>query len=186
MHYQQHERVPDWFGGFGSLGKPMKVPHHSKFYVTDPESNILLSGAPDEILSKTDGSYFIVDYKTARFTGTQDKLLPMYKVQLNAYAYIGERVGFKPVSGLGLIYYEPQTGISVDELDSFILDEGFSMHFSGKLLPLALNPDNILPLLNRVREIYELPQTPNGVQGCKDCQLLDTLLSIAGVAPGDR
>ena len=186
MHYQQHERVPDWFGGFGSLGKPIKVPHYSKFYITDPESNILLTGAPDEILSKTDGSYFIVDYKTARFTGAQDKLLPMYEVQLNAYAYIGERVGFKPVSGLGLIYYEPLTGISVDELDSFILDEGFSMHFSGKLLPIDLSPDNILPLLNRVREIYELPQTPNGVEGCKDCQLLDTLLSIAGVATADR
>jgi len=181
MHFQQHERVPDWFGGFGSLGKPMKVPHYTKFSVIEPNVNILLTGVPDEILYKTDDSYFIVDYKTAKFTGTQDKLLPMYEVQLNAYAYIGERVGFKPVSGLGLIYYEPQTGISADEVDSFILDDGFSMNFSGKLLPIELKPDNIPVLLKRVREIYDLSQPPNQVEGCKDCGLLDTLLSIAGI-----
>ena len=158
----------------------MKVPHYSKFSVIDAESNILLRGVPDEILCKSDDSYFIIDYKTAKFTGNQDKLLPMYEVQLNAYAYIGERAGFKPISGLGLIYYEPQTGISAEEVDSFILDDGFSMNFSGKLLPIELKPDNIPVLLKRVREIYELPETPNGVEGCKDCGLLDTLLSIAG------
>ena len=186
MHFEQHQRVPDWFGGFGSLGKPMKVPHYSKYSVIDAESNVLLTGVPDEILHKSDGSYFIVDYKTAKFTGNQDKLLPMYEVQLNAYAYIGERVGFKPISGLGLIYYEPQTGISTEEVDSFILDDGFFLHFSGKLLPIELKPDNIPRLLNRVREIHELSQPPNGVEGCKDCQLLDTLLSIAGVDMADR
>jgi len=180
MHFQQHERVPDWFGGFGSPGKPMKVPHYSKFSVHEPKTNILLTGVPDEILYRPDDSYFIVDYKTSRFTATQDQLLPMYEVQLNAYAYIGKRVGFKPISGLGLIYYEPQTGISADEVDSFILDNGFSMHFSGKLLPIELKPDNIPVLLKRVREIYDLSQPPNQVEGCKDCQLLDTLLSIAG------
>jgi hypothetical protein len=120
-----------------------------------------------------------VDYKTSKFTDTQDRLLPMYEVQLNTYAYIGERVGFKPVTGLGIIYYEPQTGISADEVDSFILDDGFSMHFSGRLLPIELRPDNIPVLLKRMREIYELPEAPHGVEGCKDCALLDALLSVA-------
>ncbi len=186
MHFQQHEKVPAWFGGFGSLGKPMKVPHYTKFSVIEPKANILLTGVPDEILCKGDGSYFIVDYKTSKFTSTQDKLLPMYEVQLNTYAYIGERVGFNPVSGLGLIYYEPQTGISVEQVDSFILDDGFSMNFSGKLLPIELKADNIPVLLKRVREIYDLPEAPNRVEGCKDCGLLDTLLSIAGVDAADR
>jgi len=181
MHFEQHQRVPDWFSGFGSLGKPTKVPHHSKFCVLEPDTNILLTGVPDEILHKSDDSYFIVDYKTAKFTGTQDQLLPMYGVQLNAYAYIGERAGFKPIRGLGLIYYEPQTGISAEDIDSFILEDGFSMHFSGKLLPIELKPDTIPPLLNQVRESYELSQMPNGVEGCKNCQMLDTLLSVAGV-----
>lgn len=180
MHFEQYNRVPDWFTDFGALEKPAKVPHHSKFRVIHHDTNILLTGAPDEILCKTDESYFIVDYKTAKFTGTQDKLLPMYEVQLNAYAYIGERVGFKPISGLGLIYYEPLTDISAEEVDSFILDDGFSMNFSGKLLPIELKPDKIPALLKRVREISGLPETPNGVEGCKDCGLLETLLSIAG------
>lgn len=178
MHFEQHQRVPDWFSGFGSLGKPVKVPHHSKFSVVEPKTNILLTGVPDEILYSPDDSYFIVDYKTAKFTGAQDQLLPMYEVQLNSYAYIGERVGFKPISGLGLLYYEPQTGISAEDIDSFMLEDGFSMNFSGKLLPIELKPDIIPPLLKRVLEIYELSQVPDGVEGCKDRQLLDTLLSV--------
>jgi hypothetical protein len=179
IHYEQHERVPYWFNGFGSLGKPMKIPHYSKFSVVDAETNILLTGVPDEILYKSDGSYFIVDYKTAKLTGTQDALLPMYKVQLNAYAYIGERVGFKPVSGLGLIYYEPLTNISTDTIDSFILDDGFSMHFAGKLLPIELNIDSIHSLLIKVREIYDLSKAPETIEGCKDCELLDQILIVA-------
>jgi hypothetical protein len=60
------------------------------------------------------------------------------------------------------------------------------MHFSGKLLPIKLKPDSIPRLLKQVREIYDLSQAPNGVEGCKDCQMLDTLLSIAGVDPAGR
>ena len=179
LHFEQHQRLPDWFFGFGFTGKPVKVPHFSKFSAIDPESNILLCGVPDEILYKTNDSYFIVDYKTAKFTDTQDQLLPMYEVQLNSYAYIGERVGFKPVSGLGLIYYEPLTKISVADLDSFILDDGFSMHFSGKLVPIELNPSKIPELLSKVREIYNMTKPPDGAEGCKDCQLLELLIGVA-------
>ena len=56
-----------------------------------------------------DGSHLIVDYKTAKFTAHQDELFPMYEVQLNAYAVIGEQKGIAPVSGLALVYTEPVT-----------------------------------------------------------------------------
>ncbi len=42
------------------------------------------------------------------------------------------------VSGLGLIYYEPMTQVEPDNIDSFVLEAGFSMSFTAKLLPLPL------------------------------------------------
>ena len=62
---------------------------------------------PDDIFIMADGRFFIVDYKTARFTENQDKLIGMYRVQLNGYAYIFEKLGMGMVGGLGLCYYEP-------------------------------------------------------------------------------
>jgi hypothetical protein len=179
MHFNRYTQIPKWFSGFGSLGEPVKVPHHTKFNVLDDKTEILFTGVPDDIFYKPDKSYFIVDYKTAKFTGTQDELLPMYEVQLNAYAYIGERNGFKPVSGLGLLYYEPKTDITEANIDSHILDVGFSMNFSGKLLSIDLNIEKIPFLLKKVREIYEMAKPPDGVEQCKDCRLLELLIEVA-------
>lgn len=47
----------------------------------------LLSGQADEIIEFSDGSLFIIDYKTAALTDYQIKLRPLYEAQLNAYAY---------------------------------------------------------------------------------------------------
>ena len=180
VHFDKDSKLPEWFVNYGLSGKPVKVPGHSNFKVHHQETDILLTGVPDEILyDEDDKSYFILDYKTAKFTDTQDKLLPMYKVQLNAYAYIGEQVGFNPVKGLGLLYYEPQTKVSEGTIDSFLLNDGFSMNFSAHLKPIQLDTSQIPGLLQKVRAIYDKPNPPAGVQGCKDCELLDGLVQIA-------
>lgn len=176
LHFEQHRRIPVWFKGFGSIGKPVKVPHFSQFSVFVQKTNILLTGAPDAIFQKN-GSYFIVDYKTAKFTATQDELLPMYEVQLNAYAYIAERVGFNPVKGLGLLYYEPLTNISTEDIKELTHKKGFLMRFEGKLLPIDYKPNSIRQLLAKVREIYEQP-IPKGIDGCKDCVALERIISL--------
>jgi hypothetical protein len=49
------------------------------------------------------------DHKTSRTTQNQDRLFPIYRVQLNAYAYIARKLGWNPVSALALIYTEPVT-----------------------------------------------------------------------------
>ncbi|MGB7063064.1 MAG: RNA-binding domain-containing protein [Candidatus Zixiibacteriota bacterium] len=178
VHYEQRNRLPDWIAGVVTEAEPVKVPHYSKFSALDDDTNTLVTGVPDEIFRKADGSYFIVDYKTAKFTATQDALMPLYETQLNVYAYIGERVGFKPVSGLGLIYYEPLTDIDVAQIDSLVLGYGFSMQFSGHVLQLDLRPDRVPTLLKRIREIYDLPQMPEGVEGCRDCQLMQVMTNV--------
>ncbi len=84
-------KFPVWLNGLGELVRYQKPPHYSKFNIVDNDSNVLLTGTPDGIFVKPDNSYLIVDYKTAKYTGRQDQLMPMYEVQLNAYGVIGEQ-----------------------------------------------------------------------------------------------
>lgn len=185
-HFAKYNQPPSWLMKLGNLGEPVKVPHHSKYKVADEQNDVVLSGMPDEIFRKNDSSYFIVDYKTSKFTETQDSLLPMYEVQLNAYAYIGKRQGFDPISGIALVYMEPQTDLTQDELDSKLWRDGFLMGFAGYVLELKLEPEQkIPPLLKRVRLIYDLGSPPPGTEECRDCKLLDELIHTATSQPID-
>jgi len=67
----------------------------------DTATGVRLTGVPDDIFVLADGRYFIIDYKTARYTGAQDALLPLYRVQLNGYAHIFQELGM----GVGLCKY---------------------------------------------------------------------------------
>ena len=124
-----------------------------------------------------DGSYFIADYKTARFTNTQDELLPLYKVQLNSYALIGQKNGFNPVSGIGLVYYEPITDIDANDIDLVIFDNGFKMKFRAHVLKLKLEPEKVvLPLLKEVRRIGNSEVVPEGRKECRDCERMGEVM----------
>jgi len=178
-YYEYYHQAPQWFSEFGPLGEPIKIPHYNRFQIIDRETNIILTGVPDEMFLRPDGSYFIMDYKTAKYTGIQDELFPMYEVQLNAYAYIAERIGLKPVSGLGLVYYEPLTDKPDENIAPFVRDNGFSMHFAGKLLSVPLKTSNLKELLVRARTLYNLNTAPDGISGCPHCQRLDKLIETA-------
>ncbi|MBW2321774.1 MAG: PD-(D/E)XK nuclease family protein, partial [Deltaproteobacteria bacterium] len=111
-HHERDGVLPDWFKNFGEFTRPVKAPPRSQFTFTDEETNVKLTGIVDDIFQKKDGSYFIVDYKTSKFTAGQDALMPVYRVQLNGYALIAENCGLTPVTGIGLAYYEPQTNVT--------------------------------------------------------------------------
>ncbi len=176
-YYEYYHQTPQWFSEFGALGEPIKVPHYSRFQILDKDTNILLTGVPDEIFLRPDGSYFIMDYKTAKYTGVQDELFPMYEVQLNTYAYIAERIGLKPVSGLGLVYYVPITDGPDSDIKSFTLKNGFTLHFSAKLLPIAIKTHQIKRLLRKGERIYKLTKIPQSFTDCIHCKRLNTLLT---------
>ncbi len=180
IYYEKYNRIPDWLSEFGEFVKPVKSPHFTKFCFTDDETNVHIRGVTDEILQMTDNSYFIIDYKTARFTPHQDKLMPMYEVQLNSYAYIGNRTGFNPVSGIGLVYYEPDTDLKTDSIDEYLLDDGFTMPFRCNLHRVELNTDMIPELLGKVREIHDKKSPPEGLEGCGDCIKLEAIIGMLG------
>ena len=174
-HFEKHGKLPPWLG---ITGRPIKVPGHSKFQYLVPETETLLTGVPDEIIEKDDGSYAILDYKTAKYTNGQDRLLPMYKIQLNGYAYIAERIGIKPVTELYLIYYQPFTELTPSTVDDFILNAGFSMDFYEKVVKIELNMNRIPQLLIDAKAIYDQSKLPPSRGGCKNCNLMDDLFLV--------
>lgn len=176
-YFEKFGKLPDWFSEFGEFEKPIKAPGRKVFFYLDKATNVKLTGIVDDIVQKKDGSYFVLDYKTARYTGTQDKLLPIYTVQLNVYALIAQNCGLDPVSGIGLVYYEPPTCNSVDDIDEAILDDGFKMPFKAHLLPIKLEPEaTVLPLLAEVRKLADMKSAPEGLDGCKECKKLNDIL----------
>lgn len=177
----KYGKLPQWFNPWEKFVKPIPAPHHSKFHFTDEETGIKLTGVPDDIFLMEDGKYFIVDYKTARFTGNQDSLLPIYQVQLNGYALIFEKLGMGKIGGIGLCYYEPQGQAPVErDIENFLYQDGFVMPFKAHLKKLELNPVGVvMPLMKQVRKIWDSKQVPAAREKCKDCQLLGEMMKLS-------
>ena len=187
-YFERERRLPDWFpalrlGSGHASGQVVgleQVPHYTKFSVTDPKSGVTLRGEPDDVLRLEDSQYHIVDYKTARFSANAGAMYPVYEVQLNAYAYIGQRTLFSPVSGLSLIYLDPDT-----DLDSFPewlnRSEGdFTLGFTPKQRLVELKPDSFVEeLMRQASEIAGSEAPPEPASGCRDCDALEQLLELA-------
>ena len=187
-YYEKYKILPKWFNELGDFIKPIPVLHFSQFYYFDEKLNIKLTGIPDDIFLCSDNSYFIIDYKTSRFTKNQDKLLPLYLVQLNGYALIFEKMGLGKVNGLGLCYYEPKTDILENDIDKVIIEDGFKMAFEAHNTKLKLDPEGLLmPLMREVRRIGDMEVMPMGRKGCLDCERVEEMLKkYSSVVPAVR
>lgn len=178
--FDRHNAPPPWLSPLGELTSYRNPPHYTKYSIHDEAADITLRGSPDAIFTRPDGSTLIVDYKTSRHTKYQDMLYPMYEGQLNAYARIGEACGYGPVSGLVLLYTEPLSDAETADQDAHHREEGFVMGFSAHAVEVTLNTAMLDPLLATVRQIHDLPASPDPREGCKDCERLADLVEVAG------
>lgn len=153
-----------------------KVPHWSKSLYHDDKSNITLSGGADDWLVRSDGTKVVPDWKTAKYTANQDKLFPIYEVQLNVYSILkGKHEGEFP--DLYLVYMEPQT--NKKDADSDTTMPGFLMRFNAKVVPVETSRKLIRNMLTIARDIYEMKQPPKGVVGptvCDECWKLEVVM----------
>jgi hypothetical protein len=175
-HFDKYGRLPDWYPRIGRVRdyvKDSRRLHWSRYRTMDRETGIVLTGSPDDIFILRDGSHHIVDYKTARITQAQDELYEVYEVQLNAYAYIAERVGYSPVSGLSLIYMEPEPAATV------LPRADTALGFRAASRSIRLQPGRVIPpLLREARQVLARSTPPRGLAGCGDCEALRRLVRI--------
>ena len=176
--FDSEENIPIWLNTLGKFKGYVDPPSHHHFRLLHKETGILVTGSADGIFVGEDGSFTIVDYKTAKFTDNQDVLFPMYEVQLNCYALIAESLGLFPVSALALIYFDPS--ISFENVQKWKRDYGFDVGFSTHILPVILNPAKVAGLLRLAKEILTLPEPPPPNDSCKDCRSLEDLQVLLG------
>jgi len=183
-HFDQAGKLPAWYPPVGEVITLEPVPHYSRFAITDPGSAVTLRGEPDDVLRLHGATFHIVDYKTARLTPNAEGMYPRYEAQLNAYAYIANRTVFSPVSGLSLIYLEPDTDVEGDPALLARTREDFLLGFTPRLCAVELKPDSFVEgLLARARDLYEQDTPPTGSAGCRECQAVEDLVELTRLGP---
>lgn len=194
--------APAWLPQLKSCYRYLKVPHWSKFVRVHEPTGIVLSGTMDGLFENIDKSLTIPDYKTAKFTKTQDALFPMYEVQLNGYAFIQNGLGAGKVSDLWLFYFQPMTmpneemeqklfppeafglkvrdyvtGASIWPIPKYQAD-GFDMQFEVHGIQVAILPHLIDDLLERAKGILDQIEPPEGRHDCQDCANLSKMFAM--------
>lgn len=164
--------LPNWLLEIGDVVGYESVPHHSKSAYRDEKSGITLTGAADDILVLANGSKVLPDYKTSRFTNNQDKLMPMYEVQLIAYGVLYNLRD----APLYCVYMEPMT--EKGKAKECIIDCGFNMGFSAKVIPVENDRKKVRNALSKAREIFELASPPESISGCPDCAALEKIIEL--------
>ena len=180
-HLQREGRLPPWMAGIGEAVEHLDPPHWSRFKATDEATGVTLRGEADAVFRLGDGACAIVDYKTSRYNPENRSQHRVYRAQLNAYAWIAQRLDFPPVSRLALAYMEPATGPEATDTADLIDADGFALGFRPRLVEVELNPRRLIPpLLRQAARIHALTEPPRAREGCRDCAALGGLLTALG------
>jgi len=141
-------------------------------------SSCLLNGTADEIIEFPDGSWFIIDYKTAALTDTQEKLRPLYSAQLNAYAYLANKQFNKPILGLALVYLDPDYKNLDDEDILHRTKDHLFFGFNPTIVPIKLMaPEWVEDLCKSLFEMLSSDTPPRGKTNCSGCNILQDWLN---------
>lgn len=177
-YFDREKRLPKWLAVLGDAVGYVDPPSYHRFSYHDVETGVTVRGTPDGIFKMKDGSYVIVDYKTARYTPGQERLFPIYRVQLNCYAYLANRLDLGPVSQVALVYMEPITDETHAASPKLVNGQGFTMELAATVVPVDLDPDGVVPpLALMARKINELEVPPKARDNCRNCLATDTMIS---------
>jgi hypothetical protein len=160
--------LPDGVVAFGERwveSAPISVPGH--------DSTCFIRGRFDSVVKFSDGSYGVIDFKTA---SSKDEHIPLYSRQLHAYAHALEnpaprKLGLSPVLKLGLVCVEP-----VDIVD--IEDAAPAYKTELVWIECARDDQAFLEFLGEVLDVLDLPDPPGGTASCPWCQHRDTARRI--------
>ncbi|MDP9342525.1 MAG: PD-(D/E)XK nuclease family protein [Actinomycetota bacterium] len=146
------------FGDRWVRSGPLEVPGH--------RIPVVLAGRIDTALSFDDGSFAIVDFKTAE---PRDEHVPFYGRQLHCYALAAENpaagtLRLHPVSTLGLLCIEPISMVG--------LEDGVAYRAESHFLEVPRDDDAFMAFLSQVLFLLERPEPPDAAPGCSFCSYL--------------
>lgn len=185
-YFEKEEVLPVWLSSIGKVTRIFKNTkellsvkgHKNKKFLIDYK-NVTLTGVPDAIFESSNKKIIIVDYKTARYTEGQDTLMPIYNTQLNAYAYITEKLGLGIIEKLYLVYFEPPESKNFAKIaEKYTTKEGFEMPFVPKIHEIKKDTEIIEKLMDKAYEIYTKNLPPERNKDCKNCTNLNKICNI--------
>ncbi len=180
-HLEREGNLPPWMSGIAEAPQHLEPPHWSKFQATDEETGVTLRGEADAVFRLAEGSCAIIDYKTSRYNPENRSQHRVYRAQLNAYAWIAQRLEFPSASRLALVYMEPATDPETVDIPGSVDGEGFALGFRPRVVEVELDTDRLIPpLLRQAARIHTLSDVPEPRDGCRDCAALEGLLSKLG------
>jgi PD-(D/E)XK nuclease superfamily len=170
-HFEDTDAFPTWLGPMADATGIADTP--ARMELIHSETDIVLVGLPDHVFEWADGKVSPIDYKTARFTKGQDELKPLYEGQLEAYAFLLKETCDRDSEKAALVYFEPK-GDKVT-----ITKEGFSQPWIVNVVELKISGQRAVELLVEARDIFDRSTPPNGRAECRDCELVEKLVSVA-------
>lgn len=170
--------LPKEFGPFRDIDGRVEFPRDWRKFQYSPQSNVVLYGEPDEIVSLSSGGIAVLDHKTARPKDGDDPLLPMYRCQTMGYGMIAEGLKLGTVRKAGLLYW---TALQNDVI------ENPEKHYRGSQLwvpfaptPIAFDVDfSVLedPLKEAIR-LWKAKTPPEHAERCPDAKRLEALFAL--------
>ncbi len=148
-----HQAINDWRDAFVGVA------------YTEPETNLVVSGAVDDIWVTPSGNLIIVDYKSTSKEGSITELSDspwdqQYKRQLGVYRWLLEKQGFV-VEKTGYLVYA-NASKEVDAFDDKLI-------FETTLVAVDTNTDWILGTLKAIKNCLEQDELPKIGDTCEFC-----------------
>ena len=98
-------------------------------------------------------------------------------MQLNAYAWIAESVGYSPISRLYLIFMEPESQKEFASSNSSTSEMGIALGFKSNIIEVERRPEKLIPpILDLVHSVSKMKIPPKGRNRCRDCVRLDEMI----------
>ena len=174
-HFAAKRRAPKWLASLGCTG-PVSFPR--KMTEELPKLGLTLVGMPDAVFSKQDGTLCLVDYKTAKYKGSDDPFMAIYETQLWGYARLLEHEGVGTVSSAALVYFGNTLHDHAEYPLDLLTSEGLSVPFEVTIREVTLDLKALDPLLKTFRVYADMPAPPDTIEGCKTCKRLNYLFDL--------
>lgn len=136
--------------------KIIKLPKH--------QNTCYISGRFDIVINFQDGTYGVIDFKTAE---PHQRSIDLYSYQLHAYAYALEHaasgsLNLYPVSKIGLLYISPSR---IDQQDMGNVFYGSDVTW----VEIEKDESTFMNFINKVMDVLDSPIIPDHSPNCQWC-----------------
>jgi len=125
----------------------------------DKKLNAILSGKMDDCFIDSKNRLVVMDNKTA--SPDSEEFLHVYHMQLNVYAFLLQKNGFKTMDHGYLVFYTAEKG-----------DPQKGVIFKVTVKKLKLHPQKALKVFRYAVSLVRRPRQPKSHKDCETCQWL--------------